>query len=75
MLAARDGPLDGRCPPVFGQQRGVQVQVAQRRQIEHPLGDDPPISDNDNHLWLERLKLRLELGIDFDFFRLRNLQS
>ncbi len=47
-FAAGDGPLNRRRAAILGQQRRVQVEVAQRRQIDHPLRNDATVADDDD---------------------------
>ena len=49
-LAAGNGPLDRRRSAIFGQQRSMQVEISQPRQINHPLRNDAPVSDNDDRV-------------------------
>jgi hypothetical protein len=40
-VAVHDGPVDGRRPAVLRQQRGVQVESAQRGHVPHGFGQHP----------------------------------
>ncbi len=61
-----DRPLDGRCAAVFREQRGVQVDVAERREIEHPLGNDAAVADDDDGVRLEGGELGAEIVVGLD---------
>ena len=47
-LAVGHRPLDGSRAAVFGQQGGMQVEVAPSRQVQHPLGNDAAVGDHDD---------------------------
>ena len=60
-FTVRDRPLDGCGAAIFREQRGVQVDVAERREIEHPLRNDAAVADDDDGVGLEGG----ELGAEF----------
>ena len=60
-FAAGDRPLDRRGPAIFWQQRSMQIDVAKRRQIDHPLRNDAPIPDDNDCVRLERGELAREI--------------
>ncbi|MPM77510.1 hypothetical protein SDC9_124516 [bioreactor metagenome] len=47
LFAVDDGPVDGSCSPVLGQQRGVQVERAKGRHGPNGLGQH---AESYNHL-------------------------
>ena len=53
----------------------MQVDAAEARQSEHPGRDDAAVGDDDDGLGSDGLKLRAELGIAANFFRLGDGQS
>ena len=65
-FAVGDGPLDGRGAAIFREQRGVQVDVAERREIEHPLRDDAAVADDDDGVGLEGGELGAEFFVGLD---------
>src|SRR6266567_266760 len=71
-FAVRNSPLDRGRTAVFREQRCVQVDVAERRQIEHPLRNDAAVADNDDGVGLEGGELSAEVVIVFDALGLRD---
>src|ERR1700680_4137344 len=71
-FAVGDRPLDGRGAAVFWEQRRVQVDVPERRKIEHPLRNDAAIADDDDGVGLERSELSAEFVVGFDAIGLGN---
>ena len=69
-FAARDGPLNRRGTAVFRKQRGVQVDVAERREIEHPLRNDAAVADDDDGVGLECGELGAKFVVGLDAVRL-----
>ena len=69
-FAVGDGPLDGRGTPIFREQRGVQIDVAEGRKLEHPLGNDAAVADDDDGVGLERAQLSAEFVIASNSVRL-----
>src|SRR5262249_12720628 len=69
-LAVRDRPLDGRSAAILGQQRCMQIDVAEWRQVEHPIRKKSAISDPHDSQWLCSLKPRAKVLIIFDLLRL-----
>ena len=65
-LAIRDGPLDRRGATIFREQRGVEIDVAKRGEIEHPLRNDAAVTDDDDGVGLEGCKLSAEGVVIFD---------
>ena len=53
----------------------MQVDIAERRKIEHPLRNDAPITDYDDGVGFEIGKLSAKVIIVLDAFGLRNRQS
>ena len=49
-LAVEDGPLNGPRPAVLRQQRGVHVDDAERRQVDHGLRNDLAVADHHHGL-------------------------
>ncbi len=74
-LAPGNGPLDRRCSAIFGQQRSVQIEISQPRQINHPLRNDAPISDHDDGVRRDSRKLPAKFFVVLDLVRLTELQS
>jgi len=74
-LTFGDGPLKRGSPAVLGQQRCMNVQIAVRRQVDHPLGDDAPVAYDDDGIGIDRLELRLKFGIVLDALRLRDFKA
>src|SRR6202022_2550893 len=74
-LAMSNGPLNRRCTAIPGQQRSVQVEVPQRGQINHPLWNDAPISDDNNCVRRDSRKLPAKFLVVLDLVRLADLQS
>ena len=74
-VAHGNGPLNRRRAAVFWQQRAVQIDAAQPRQHKHPRRNNAPIGHNNNRLRGNGFKLRAELRVISDLFRLRNSQS
>ena len=60
-FALRNRPLDRRSAAIFRQERSVQVDVAERRKIEHPLRNDAAVTDDDDGVGLERGELSAEI--------------
>jgi hypothetical protein len=50
----------------------MQIQIAKSRQIEHPLGNNAPVGDDENRIRLDRLQLRAEVGVGLNLLRLRD---
>ncbi len=48
----------------------MQINVAKPRQIKHPFWNDAAISNDENCIRLDRLKLSAELFVGLDLFRL-----
>ena len=65
-FAVGDGPLNRRGAAIFREQRGVQVDVAERREIEHPLGNDAAVADDDDGVGLEGGELGAEFVVGLD---------
>ncbi len=65
-FAVCDGPLDGRGAAIFREQRGVQVDVAERRKIEHPLRNDAAVADDDDGVGFEGGELGAEFVVGLD---------
>ena len=65
-----DRPLDRRGATIFRQQRGMQVDVAQRRQIDHPLRNDASVADDDDRLRRDAFQLRAKFLVVLDLLRL-----
>ena len=74
-LARCNRPLEGRRTTVLRQKRRVQVDVAQRRQVNHPLGNDAPIAHDDDSVRLQLSELISELFIVPDFVGLKDWQG
>jgi hypothetical protein len=56
-FAVGDCPLNGSGAAVFGKKGGVQVDVAQAREVEHPLGDDAAVADYDDGIGVNARQL------------------
>ena len=65
-LAVCDGPLDRSRTAIFRQQRGVEVDVAESREIEHPLRNDAAVADDDDSVGLESRELSAEFFVGLD---------
>ena len=65
-LTVGDGPLDGSGAAIFREQRGVQVDVAEWREIEHPLRNDAAVTDDDDGVGLEGGELGAEFVVSLD---------
>jgi hypothetical protein len=74
-FSASDRPLHGRCAAVLRQQRGVQIDVAERRQVKHPLRNDAAVADHDDRIGLEGAELRAKFVVGFDSVGLRDGHS
>jgi len=59
-------PLDRSCAAIFRQERRVEVDVAERREIEHPLRDDAAVADDDDGVGLEGDELSAEFFVLLD---------
>ena len=68
----RDRPLYGRGASIFWQEGSVQVDVAERRKIKHPLWNDAAVAHHDDGIGLQIGELTAEVVIVLDFFRLRD---
>ncbi len=55
-FAVGDGPLDGGSSSVLGEERAVDVDVAEAWEVEHPLGNDAAISHNNDRIWVDLFK-------------------
>jgi len=53
----------------------MEIDVAERWEIEHPLRDHASVTHNDNRVWSESCQLGAELAVIFDFVRLGDWQS
>src|SRR6185369_5937255 len=60
---------------ILGKQGGVDIDVAEGRKVDHPLGDDATIGDDDDGVRLNRFQLRTKVGIDLDLLRLHYRDS
>ncbi len=65
-FAARDGPLDRRRPAIFRQQRGVQIEIAVTRQVDHPLRNDASVAHHDDCVGRDALQLGAKLFVILD---------
>ena len=65
-FAVRDRPLNRRGAAIFREQRGVQVDVAEWREIEHPLRNDAAVADDDDGVGLEGGELGAEFVVGLD---------
>jgi hypothetical protein len=65
-FSVRNRPLDGRGAAEFGEQRGVEVEVAEGRKIEHPLRNDAAVADNDDGVGLEGGELGAKFVVSLD---------
>ena len=65
-FAVCDGPLNRSGAAIFREQRGVQVDVAERREIEHPLRNDAAVADDDDGVGLEGGELGAEFVVGLD---------
>ena len=52
----------------------MKVDITQRRQVEHPLWDDAPISDHDDGIWADGSELCPEFFVGLDALGLSNRQ-
>ena len=68
-LAVRNRPLDGRGAAILRQQRCVQIEVAEPRQIDHPLRNDAAIADDDDRVWANDLQKGAEFLVVLDLVR------
>lgn len=53
----------------------MQIEISKARQIQHPLWNNPSVSDNENDLWRNSLQLCPKFSIVLDFFRLDHRQT
>jgi hypothetical protein len=53
----------------------VDIDVAEAREIEHPLGDDPAIGDDNNGVWSDGFQMGAELKVVLDALRLENRKA
>src|SRR5581483_3405240 len=76
-FAIRDSPLDGSGPAILRQKGRVQVQISQRREINHPLRDDAAIADHNDPVRFQVGESGLELLVLLDLVGLhyRNPQA
>lgn len=65
-FAVGDGPLDGGGSAVFGEERAVDIDVAEARQVEHPLGDDAAVGDDDDGVGGYGFEAGAEVEIGFE---------
>ncbi len=65
-FAVGDGPLDGGGSAVLGKERAVDVNVAEAREVEHPLGDDAAVSDYDDGVRGNLFKKSTKFGVGFE---------
>src|SRR5581483_11480722 len=68
-------PLDRRGSAVLGQQRTVQINIAQRREVEHPLRYDAAVSDYDDGVRPQRGELSAKFFVVLDAIRLGDGKS
>ena len=52
------GPLNRRRPAILGQQRGMNIDDAMRRQVDDGLRNDLPIPDHDHGVGVQRSQFR-----------------
>src|SRR5215469_18551388 len=71
-FALGNGPLDGGSTAILGEQRGVQVEIAEPREIDHPLRNDAAVADDDDGVRGERGECGLELGVPLDLLGLND---
>ncbi len=62
-IARFDGALNGRRAAPAGKQRGVYVDAAQARRIQHCLGEQQPVGHHDHHIGVQGRQLGLGLGV------------
>ncbi len=62
-IARLDGALDRRRTAPAWQQRGVAVDAAQTRHVEHRLRQDQAIGDHHHQIGPQRGQLRLGIGV------------
>ena len=65
-FTVRDGPLNWSGTAIFREQRGVEINVTQRREIEHPLRDDAAVADDDDGLRFDGGELAAEFVVGLD---------
>src|SRR5260370_25702185 len=53
----------------------MEIDVAERWEIEHPLRDNASVTHNDDRVWSESCQFGAELVVIFDFVRLGDWQS
>jgi len=61
-FAARNRPLNGCGATIFRQERGVQIDIAERRKIEHPLRNDAAITDHNDCIGFQSIELSMKPG-------------
>ncbi len=60
----------GAAPRYFGSSEAVQVDVAERRQVDHPLRNDAAVADDNDRLRPDALELRTKFFVVLDLLRL-----
>ena len=65
-----DGPLNRRRTAVFRQEGRVKVDVAEPREIQHPLRDEAAVTNHNDSLGLESGDLGAEFFVGLDALRL-----
>ena len=73
-IARSNRPLDRRRAAIQRQQRRMNVDVPQRRQIDHPLRNNPPITNHNDRLRRNLTERLAKLLIVLDLLRLRHWQ-
>ena len=53
----------------------MQIDVAERRQVQHPLRNDAAVADDDDRVEFERGELGAKFVVDFNFVGLSDGQS
>src|SRR5712671_966418 len=68
-------PLNRGGTAILREKRSMQIDVPERRQVEHPLRNDTAVADNDYDVRLEIGQLRAEFFVALDLIGLRDWQS
>ena len=74
-IARFNRALNRRCAAPTGQQRGVDVEAAVFRCIQHVLRQNQSVGGNDHHVGLDFFEHLQGFGVVAQFFRLRHAQT
>ena len=69
-IACHDRALNGGRPAPARQKRGVDIQTAKARRIQHGLRQDQPIGDDHGNIGIQRGKFGQSFGVAQQFGRI-----